>query len=252
MIRLAVSPMPMGRTPGVLSRAMRRQASSGEMDFGSTSAVHILLAVEASELHRLVDAPLNEVHYLLQSCASRPDGPADPVVFSTAERIALASIDSKMTGCVSEGVEVRMQWALALCPVGCLLTSTSLTDGEPVVFGSDGSSRWRMPPLSPLDRRSRAALHLPANMRLANERASFSLALLELVLGRRCWMALPSRTRSFRLPSFHFFSLLSKQVMCSFVLEALCGFCSRRMGRIVADFRAIDSSADAEAKAWKR
>ena len=114
MIRLAVSPMPMGRTPGVLSRAMRRQASSGEMDFGSTSAVHILLAVEASELHRLVDAPLNEVHNLLQSCASRPDGPADPVVFSTAERIALASIDSKMTGCVSEGVEGRMQWALAL------------------------------------------------------------------------------------------------------------------------------------------
>ena len=43
MIRLAVSPMPMGRTPGVLSRAMRRQASSGEMDFGSTVEAHKML-----------------------------------------------------------------------------------------------------------------------------------------------------------------------------------------------------------------
>ncbi len=33
MIRLAVSPMPIGRTPGCLSRAISRQASSGAMDY---------------------------------------------------------------------------------------------------------------------------------------------------------------------------------------------------------------------------
>ena len=141
MIRRAVSPMPMGRTPGLLSRAMRRQASRGEIDFGSTSEVQILLAVDASALHRSADAPLKEVHSLLQSCASRPDGPADPEILIVAERMALASIDSKITGCTSEGAEGRIQSALALWPVGCLLISTSLTVGEPGVFGSEGSSR---------------------------------------------------------------------------------------------------------------
>ena len=69
MICCAMSPMPMGRTPGLLSRAMRRQASRGEIDFGSMSEMQILLAVDAS-----VDAPLKEVHSLLQLCALRPSG----------------------------------------------------------------------------------------------------------------------------------------------------------------------------------
>ena len=46
-----------------------------------------------------------------------------------------------MTGCTSEGAEGRMQLGLALWPVGCLLISTSRTDGEPGVFRSEGSSR---------------------------------------------------------------------------------------------------------------
>lgn len=40
-----------------------------------------------------------------------------------------------------------------------------------------------------------------------------------------------------------------RQAMCSFVFEALCGFCRRRIGRTVAALSAIDLSADAEAKA---
>ena len=39
IIRRAVSPMPIGRTPGCLSSAMRRQASSGAMDAGCTCVV---------------------------------------------------------------------------------------------------------------------------------------------------------------------------------------------------------------------
>ena len=38
--RCAVSPMPIGRTPGFLSRALSRQARRGDKDFGSTYDVH--------------------------------------------------------------------------------------------------------------------------------------------------------------------------------------------------------------------
>lgn len=93
--------MPIGRTPGFLSRAISRQARSGEMDFGSTCEVQSLLAVRAKERHSSLDAPLKDVHSLLQPCASIPEGPADPVVFMAAERMTLASIDPKMMECTS-------------------------------------------------------------------------------------------------------------------------------------------------------
>ena len=48
----------------------------------------------------------------------------------------------------------------------------------------------------------------------------------------------------------HLGYLLSKILVSSQdLLEALCGFCRRRIGRTVAALSAIDSSADAEAKA---
>ena len=95
-IRRAVSPMPIGRTPGFLSRAISRQARRGDIDIGSTYEVHIL-ATRAKEWHSSLDAPLKDVHSLLHSCASIPDGPADPVIFIAAVRMTLASIDSKIT-----------------------------------------------------------------------------------------------------------------------------------------------------------
>jgi hypothetical protein len=47
MIRLAVSPTPIGLTPGCLSRATRRHATKAERLFGSIKVQQILLAVEA-------------------------------------------------------------------------------------------------------------------------------------------------------------------------------------------------------------
>ena len=108
-----------------------------------------------------------------------------------------------------------------------------------------------MPPFSLFEKRSKAALHLPANIRLAKERAKFSLALRKLNFGRGCWIAQPSNTSSPSPPSFQIFSLLSRQVMCSFVLEVLCGFCSRSIWRTVAAIKATDSNAEAEANTWK-
>ena len=146
IIRRTVSPMPIGRTPGFLSRAISRQARRGEIDFGSTYEVQILLATRAKEWHSSLDAPLKDVHSLLHPCASIPDGPADPVMFMAAERMMLASIDSKMTGCTSWMGDWRMHSAWAVWPVGCLPISTSLTVGESGLHGSVWSSRCKMPP----------------------------------------------------------------------------------------------------------
>ena len=108
-------PIPIGRTPGFLSRAISRQAKRGEIDFGSTYEVQILLATRAKEWHSSLDLPLNDVHSLLHPCASMPDGPANPVVCMAAERMTLVSIDSKMTGCVSWGGgdwSIQLTWVL--------------------------------------------------------------------------------------------------------------------------------------------
>ena len=77
--------------------------------------------------------------------------------------------------CILGGEDWSIQLAWALCTVGCLLISTSLTIREFGVLESMWSSRCKMPPSSPFERRSKAALHLAANIRLAKERARFSL-----------------------------------------------------------------------------
>ncbi len=64
-------------------------------------------------------------------------------------------------------------------PFGCLLIRVSLTVGESDIAGSTASSKCRILPSESLVSRFRAALHLPANIRLANERAEDSLDLEE-------------------------------------------------------------------------
>ena len=44
IIRCAVPPMPLGWTPGFLSRAISQQARRGEIDFESTYEVQFLIA----------------------------------------------------------------------------------------------------------------------------------------------------------------------------------------------------------------
>ena len=55
MMRLAVSPIPMGRTPGFLSMAIRRLAIRGAMLVGSTNSVKSRLATKAVECHNSKD-----------------------------------------------------------------------------------------------------------------------------------------------------------------------------------------------------
>ena len=92
MMRLAVSPMPMGRTPGHLSRAISLQARSGPRPSGSTREEQSRFATSARDWHRDLEAALKAVHILRHAWASRPDGPAAPLVLSAVERMRPASM----------------------------------------------------------------------------------------------------------------------------------------------------------------
>ena len=100
-----------------------------------------------------------------------------------ASQMTLASRDSNITGWGSFGIihELYTGW-----PTGCLLISDSLTVGEFGLSGLTGSSRWRMPPFSSLDKRSRAALDFPTKISLEKEQARLELALVEPFLGSLC------------------------------------------------------------------
>jgi len=81
-MRLAVSPIPMGRTPGHLSRAMSLQATKSARPHESRKVVHRYLAHSAKYWHRLLDATLKVVYSRHHAQASRPDGLASPLTFS--------------------------------------------------------------------------------------------------------------------------------------------------------------------------
>ena len=108
--------MPMGWMPGFLSRAMRWQAMSGAILAGSTISVLRRFAVKARERQGSDEAALKDVHSLLHARASRPEGPAAPLVGSAAYLIASVSFDSKRTRWVSYGsshpVERLIRWVL--------------------------------------------------------------------------------------------------------------------------------------------
>ena len=98
MIRHATSPIPIGRTPGFLSRAMRRQAKSGAVVDGSINSVQKRFAVLARDWHNSDETDLKDVHSLLHLRASSPDGPAAPLVWQAANMMASASRASKTIG----------------------------------------------------------------------------------------------------------------------------------------------------------
>lgn len=73
IIRLAVSTVPIGRTPGFLLRAIRRQARRGEMREGSTRLVQWRFVISARDWQRSLQTDLNEVQSLLQERAEGPE-----------------------------------------------------------------------------------------------------------------------------------------------------------------------------------
>ena len=114
------------------------------------------------------------------------------------------------------------------------------------------STRRRTSPLFCSVIRRKAALVFPTNIRLAKERASCLVSLEGGHLGRRCWIVLPSNTRSFRFPSLQRDNLLSRQAMSSFDLEERKGFWRARMVKTVTVLKATDSREDCSAKALNK
>ena len=77
-ILLETPPIPIGLTPGCLSRAISRPVIKAEMPTGSIYLVHSFLATAARDEHRSSDDFLKHEQNLLQSAASAQEGPADP------------------------------------------------------------------------------------------------------------------------------------------------------------------------------
>ena len=88
----------------IFIQAIRQQARRNETHLGlKKKEVLSLFVTKASKLHRSVDPPLKTVHRRRHSCVSTSEGSDKQLVCRAVEWIALASIESKMTGVHLEG-----------------------------------------------------------------------------------------------------------------------------------------------------
>ena len=78
------SPMPMGLTPGFLSKGINLHALYGSISSGFSSSVANFLAILAIVFEISTDCCPKCVRIRLHSFASRPDGPCDPCVLMAA------------------------------------------------------------------------------------------------------------------------------------------------------------------------
>ena len=91
-IRRNISPIPIARRPGFLSKGIKRHAKNGSNDGDRLSAEHSFLMASAMALHESVEL----VKILLHPLASSPDSPAPPLVLTAALFIKSASIESNL------------------------------------------------------------------------------------------------------------------------------------------------------------
>ena len=84
VILLAHSQIPMGLTPGNLSNAIKQHVRKADSPMGSARETQSLLVSRTREWHSCQEAEWKEVQRCLQQCASRPEGPAAPLVLKAA------------------------------------------------------------------------------------------------------------------------------------------------------------------------
>ena len=121
IILLWTSPMPIGLTPGRLSRGINLHATKVLRWSGLTQVVHKRFPTLARAEQRSLE-DLKELQSLLQAWASRPDRPAAPLVFRAAFRMASAFKFSKRIGFTGVGVSCNMLFVEAGFPGGCFST----------------------------------------------------------------------------------------------------------------------------------
>ena len=98
IIRLAVSPMPLdGRQGTYQARSVCSLVEGQALEGQQRRCIGALLSQQVTGTKE-VDADLKAVHNLHHAWASKPEGPAAPLVFSAVERMRRASMLSKMIG----------------------------------------------------------------------------------------------------------------------------------------------------------
>ena len=119
------------------------------------------------EWQRSLDAALKAVQSLLQFLASKPEGPAAPMVLMAADLIMAAYKRSKTIGCMSKdsGPCCWSTVAEESWQGGCLLFRTSITKSKSPLLEGMVSLGCGTPPLPRLHISWRADLVLPSNIR---------------------------------------------------------------------------------------
>ena len=125
-----VSPMPMGLTPGFLSRATTREERNSAIWTGFTCSVARTLINLANEAQRSVPTDLKclETRILPQLSESMPEGPAEPLVSLAAHPTRLASIQLKRIGSGTSIGPTCVMSSSAGLGSGCLDWSSSRTE----------------------------------------------------------------------------------------------------------------------------
>lgn len=146
--------MPIGRTPGHLSRGINLHATKALRCSGLTTAVHRRLATLARAEQRLLDA-LYEQQSFLHAKASKPERPAAPFILRAALRMASLFRFSNMIGFTGVGVPCNKLLGEAGFPDGCFSIRTSRVVRGAIESGIT-SSRLRTPPEGEDDNNLRA------------------------------------------------------------------------------------------------
>ena len=173
--------MPIGLTPGRLSKGISRQAVKASSDVRSTKYVANLLAQLASTSQTRSEASAKEVHIRLQELASMPHGPAAPKVVRAVLRMKPRFTASNRTECAgSGGSPVISEAGSSGSASGCFSLRTSRID-----LPFTQVSRCKGPPLDSGIRSRRAELSLAT--RLGNTFPSLWLS--RPVLESRCFLS---------------------------------------------------------------
>ena len=120
-IRRNISPIPIGRRPGSLSREIKLHAKNGSNDGERLSVLHSFLMTSAKASYKSVELVPNcfVIKILLYPSASSPDGPAPSLVLTAALFTKSASIASNFIGCTCSCVFVSKTSKSASLPCGC-------------------------------------------------------------------------------------------------------------------------------------
>ena len=191
--------MPIGFTPGHLSRGINLHATKALRWSGLTWVVHRRFPTHARAVQRSLEH-LKELQSLLQEWTSRPDRPAVPLFLRAAFRMALPFRFSKRIGFIGIGEP----YPAVKCLLKQVFSRGWMVCGELVREESEiTSSRLRTPPEELEDSNLSALFIFPRDIRFWKDLARATLSRHLPDFGKCSWIHLPYNRISFILPAFH-------------------------------------------------